>query len=75
MISDRQALDEIANILCEPEWDIAVSEWIADIVGRTERPHPGGHETRDEYAELFMTATGRDVIEGDDPTERGVPID
>lgn len=65
--TDREALDSIANILCEPEWDVAALEWIADVVGRTERPHPGGYEKRDTYARDFLAATGRDVIEGDQP--------
>jgi hypothetical protein len=59
---DRDAIDQIADLLCDPEWSTAHIEWVADIVG-TVRPHPGGHETRDEYADLFSAATGRDVIE------------
>jgi hypothetical protein len=69
-ISDQRALDEIANILCEPEWDIGALEWIADVVGFTERPHPGGYETRDDYVRDFEAATGRvGLIDGDDEND------
>lgn len=66
--TDQSAIDRIANVLAEPEWNVEYLETIADIIGDV-RPHPGGHDTREEYATKFWAATRRDVITFDDPDD------
>jgi len=61
--ADRDALDAVASVLADPEWSSEHLEWVADAVAQA-RPHPGGYETRAEYAAVFATETGR-VLPGD----------
>lgn len=63
VLSDQQALDRIATLLgTQSSWPGAdCLEDIANLVGRTERPHPGDRAAT--YRADFKQATGRDVVE------------
>lgn len=59
LATDREALDDLAVMLgTAPEWNGADDlESIANVIGRTERPHPG--DASDSYREEFAKATRR----------------
>lgn len=62
--ADRRVLDSIATLLgTSPEWRSAADylESIANLVGQV-RPHPGGHDTAQEYRDVFEHVTGRPVV-------------
>jgi hypothetical protein len=69
-LRDREALDAIATRLgTSAEWSGAADflEDIANIIGETERPHPGG--AADTYLQDFAQATGRTCPGAYDCTE------
>lgn len=65
--TDQEALDAIATLLgTAEEWDSEMLELIANLVGATERPHPGDSEKT--YRRDFLEATGRRVEAAYDST-------
>ena len=57
--SDRDTLDAIATLLgTSAEWNGAdMLEDIANLIGKTDRPHPG--DKAETYLQEFAQATGR----------------
>lgn len=73
-LDDTTALDQITDAFAvDGPWNGGdICEAVANIIGATERPHPGVDQPRAEYREAFQAVTGRelpDLAELDGETE------